>query len=244
MNKEHELDLNAYVDGELTADQQAEFLEAMRADPELAREVCEVGQLKASLRVAYADPPQPPAVTVVPRGSRWQAIAAGLVMLAVGLSGGWLLHDGATPAGMAAERFVLLDADGRGAAPAVAADHETRIVFHLTSADPQLAGELLDDVENMLLAFRADDRPLRVEVVSHSDGLALLRTSLTRHSQRIGQMALAYSNLTFVACKNTIDRLKVENGIEVRLLPDAEIIDSGVSHVVKRQKEGWSYIRV
>jgi len=36
----------------------------------------------------------------------------------------------------------------------------------------------------------------------------------------------------------------VERGIEVKLIPDAEVIDSGVSHVVKRQREGWSYIRV
>jgi intracellular sulfur oxidation DsrE/DsrF family protein len=41
-----------------------------------------------------------------------------------------------------------------------------------------------------------------------------------------------------------MDRLRVEQGIEVRLIPDAEVIDSGVDHVVTRQKEGWSYIRV
>jgi intracellular sulfur oxidation DsrE/DsrF family protein len=244
MNKEHELDLNAFVDNELTVDQQAEFLEAMRADPELAREVCQAGQLKASLRLAYADPPAPRATTTVRHRGAWQAFAAGLMMLAVGLIGGWLLHDGATSPGVTADRFVLLDAQGRGQSPAAAADGETRIVFHLTSGDPATAGELLDEVEGMLLAFRTDGRPLRVEVVSHSDGLALLRKSLTRHSQRIGEMAQAYSNLTFVACKNTIDRLKVENGIEVQLLPNAEIIDSGVSHVVNRQRQGWSYIRV
>ena len=104
--------------------------------------------------------------------------------------------------------------------------------------------ELLANVEAMLAAYQADGRPLRVEVVSHSEGLDLLRERLSQHQAEIRRLAGKYSNLTFVACQNTIDRLKVEHGIEVKLVPDAEIIDSGVSHVVKRQKEGWSYIRV
>jgi len=111
-------------------------------------------------------------------------------------------------------------------------------------ADPMVAGELLDEVETMLHAYQADDRPLRVEVVSHADGLELLRQSLTVHESRIHELAEAYDNLTFVACKNTIDRLRVNHGIEVQLVPDAEVTDSGVSHVVKRQQQGWSYIRV
>jgi intracellular sulfur oxidation DsrE/DsrF family protein len=81
-------------------------------------------------------------------------------------------------------------------------------------------------------------------VVGHSEGLGLLRERLSQHKDRIRQLAGQYANLTFVACQNTINRLKVERGIEVKLVPDAEVIDSGVSHVVKRQKEGWSYIRV
>lgn len=236
-------DLNAYVDGELSAEQEAEVLEAMRANPDLAREVCQLGQIKAQLRLAYADPPQPNRGRLPGVGRTDRAMAAGGAMLAVGVLSGWLLHGGAQkPADVG--RFVVLDPDGRGQTPAVAADEETRIVFHLTNADPMVAGELLDEVETMLQAYQADGRPLRVEVVSHSDGLDLLRESLTVHASRIHELAGDYGNLTFVACKNTIDRLRVDHGIEVTLLPDAEVTDSGVSHVVKRQKQGWSYIRV
>jgi intracellular sulfur oxidation DsrE/DsrF family protein len=96
----------------------------------------------------------------------------------------------------------------------------------------------------MLAAYQSDGRPLRVEIVGHSEGLGLLRDRLSQHKERIHRLSREYSNLTFVACQNTIDRLRVEQGIEVKLIPDAEVIDSGVSHVVKRQKQGWSYIRV
>jgi intracellular sulfur oxidation DsrE/DsrF family protein len=244
MKTNDELEVNAFIDGELSADQQAELLEAMRADPEIARQACELGQLKAQLRLAYADPPRPRERIGTKVKSSWQAIAAGVALLAFGLLGGWLLHAKAPQWGGEANRLVVLDPDGRGQAPASAAEEETRIVFHLTNADQVVAGELLDEIEGMLEAYQADGRPLRVEVVSHSDGLDLVRERLSRHKSRIHALSQRYSNLTFVACKNTIDRLRVEHGIEVKLIPDAEVIDSGVSHVVKRQKEGWSYIRV
>lgn len=244
MRSEDDLELNAFVDGELSPDQQAELLESMRSDTELARQACELGQLKAQVRLAYADPPRPQTQSQAKAGASWQAIAAGFVLMAFGLVSGWLLHANAPGLVAEANRFVVLDPEGRGQAPAVAGDAETRIVFHLTDPDQTVAGELLDEVESMLAAYRADGRALRVEVVSHSEGLDLLRDQLSRHKARIRDLAGQFSNLTFVACQNTINRLKVEHGIEVKLVPDAEVIDSGVNHVVKRQKQGWSYIRV
>ena len=244
MTPNDEIEINAFVDGELSADQQAELLEAMRTDPEIVRHACELGQLKAQLRLSYANPPQPrKRVKQTARGT-WPTLAASVALLSLGIAFGWLLHANAPQLGGELNRVVLLDPQGRGQAPAVAAEGETRIVFHLTNADQTVAGELLDEVESMLLAYQSDREPLRVEVVTHSDGLDLLRESLTHHKQRIHQLAGRFTNLTFVACKNTMDRLRVEQGIEVRLIPDAEVIDSGVNHVVKRQKEGWSYIRV
>jgi intracellular sulfur oxidation DsrE/DsrF family protein len=243
MKPNDEIEINAFIDGELSADQQAELLEAMQNDPEIARRACELGQLKAQLRLSYATPPQPRQRQTQKGRGIWPAVAASVALLGVGIAAGWLLHANALQLHGEVNRFALLDPRGLGQAPATADDADTRIVFHLTNADQTVAGELLDEVESMLLAYQSDQQPLRVEVVSHSDGLDLLRESLTHHKERIHQLAGRFPNLTFVACKNTIDRLRVEQGIEVRLIPDAEVIDSGVNHVVKRQKEGWSYIR-
>ncbi len=244
MSSNDDLELNAYVDGELSNDQQAELLDAMRGDKELSRRVCELGQMKTQVRLAYAIPPRPTRRGMSGRSGSWRAVAAGFALLALGLISGWLLHANSPDWQSNSQRFVVLDPDGRGQAPARAADGETRIVFHLTQADQVAAGELLDEVEDLLRAYEADGRLLRVEVVSNNNGLDLLRERLSAHKQRIHVLAERYSNLTFVACKNSINRIQVEKGIEVKLIPDAEVIDSGVDHVVKRQREGWSYIRV
>ena len=232
------LELHAYVDGELTSEQQAELLDALRDDSALAKQACQLQRLKQQLQIAYRDPPPPSRRRHTPRRHWRQRVAILLLLLSSGLTG-WLLHPP-----IYSDRLVLLDADGRGQQPAAADQNETRIVFHLTNPDQLVAAELLTDIEQLLATYRARRSRLRVEVVSHGGGMDLLRQRLSRHQQRIAQLANDYPNLTFVACRNTIDRLRVEQGIELQLIPQAFITESGVSHVVTRQRQGWAYIRV
>jgi intracellular sulfur oxidation DsrE/DsrF family protein len=240
MTKDDDLCLNAYIDGELSPDQQAELIEAMQRDPQLARRACELENLRKQVRLAYADPP-PPARPSAGR-QRWHAgrWAAGFLLVALGGLIGWLANEPPSQPG----RLVLLDSAGRGQAPAAADSPETRIVFHLTDPAQTVAGELLDEVERLLISFEEEGRPLRVEVISHGEGLGLLRERLSAHKARIRALARRFDNLTFVACLNTMERLRSEQGIEVQLVPEAEVTRSGVSRVVRRQREGWAYIRV
>jgi hypothetical protein len=240
MSSSNDIDLNAYVDGELTPEERLEVLDALQHDSELAREACELNNLKSQLQLAYANPPGLSAGNIARRGPSLLTIAASIVMLAVGLLGGWLVGNEQAPK----DRLVLLDPDGRGQAPATAESQETRIVFHLTTPDQFTAAELLDDVEQMLDTYKEEGKPLRVEIVSNGEGLDFLRESMSMFKDRIHEMSQRYANLTFVACKNTIDRVEVQHGVDVKIVPDAEIINSGVDYVVKRQQEGWIYIRV
>ena len=239
MSSKDTIDINAYVDGELTPDERLEVLAALQQDPELAREVCELNNLKSQLQLAYANPPGLSGGGMQRNRPSGLAVAASALILAVGLFGGWLVGK-ETPT---QQRMVLLDPEGRGQAPATADSDATRIVFHLTTPDQFAAAELLDDVEQMLDAYQQEGKPLRVEIVSNGEGLDFLRDSLSMFKDRIHEMSRHYANLTFVACRNTIERVQVQNGIEVNIMPDVKIIDSGVDYVVRRQQEGWIYIR-
>lgn len=236
-------ELHALVDGELPAERQSQLMAVIAADPALARRVCELRHLKAQVHLAYALPATDNSSAEKPRRriSRWPALAAGLLIAVVSGLSGWLLHpDDAVDN----NRLVLLDQGGRGQAPAVAGSDETRIVVHVTNPSMAVAADLLNEVESLLVAYEEQGRPLRLEVISNGPGLALLREGLSTEKERIHQLAEDHPNLTFVACLNTINRLRVEKGVEVNLVPDAEVTRSGVSRVVKRQKEGWTYIKV
>lgn len=234
--------LQALLDGEFSAHESAELLSQVRGDHSLSQEACELRMLKDTVRLAYRDLPEAPQTRRAPVRHRWIAlpsIAAGLLILVVGMVLGWSMRPMTDSA-----RFVLLDPNGSGQAPAAADSNEMRIVFHLTDPDSVLAGELLDDVEGLLAEYKRQHLALRVEVVAHGDGLDLLRSRMTQHQERIHRLSEFYPNLTFVACQNSLDRLRVEQGREILLVPEARVTYSGVDYVVRRQKEGWAYIRV
>jgi intracellular sulfur oxidation DsrE/DsrF family protein len=72
----------------------------------------------------------------------------------------------------------------------------------------------------------------------------MLRVGASPYPHRVQRMMQEYDNLSFVACQNTVDRLKRERGIIARLSPGVVVIDFGVAEIMRRQQEGWPYIRV
>lgn len=228
MNPSDEISVHAFVDGQLDARDYAAMVDAMAHDAELRARVCEVQRLKQLVRAAW---PLPEAVSGIPRAMPWRTLAATLVMVLAGAMG-WHAYRGDDRAGRAP------------LAQTSAPSGQQRILFHVATANPVALEEMFNDIAFILEDNRRAGRPLLVEVIANADGLNVLRSDTTRHAARIHSLAQEYSNLKFSACRNTMDRLKREEGIVVRLVPEAGIIESGVVGVARRQGEGWSYIRV
>ena len=77
-------DLNAYVDGELDPERQAQVAAEVADDSDLAREVAALTRLKAALAQGVGDPPPIPALTPPRLPRRWMAAAAAAIVVAVG----------------------------------------------------------------------------------------------------------------------------------------------------------------
>lgn len=230
--------LNALIDGELSLEESHELRTRLSQNPDMAARLCELRALKDTVKLAYADFPLSTVRSRKSVNRTWVAVAASVTLLVFGTFMGWGLR-----AQQAPDRVVYLSEgqSGEGLVNAPAAD--MRIVFHVTNPDLTGASELLDEVETMIALYREQGKSLRVEVVAHGDGLGLLRSKLSPYEARIAQMSSTHKNLSFVACQNTIDRVEVAQGIEVKLVPGTGRTDSGVAHVVRRQNEGWVYIR-
>ncbi len=110
-----------------------------------------------------------------------------------------------------------------------------RVVFEVTSADRAVWTGVLNNIENLRTALGPETQ---VEVVVHGAGLAFLLPWDKDHGERMKQ--LASSGVVFAACRNTMKR---QNVSVQQLLPFATTVDSGVAEVVRRQAEGWAYIR-
>lgn len=110
-----------------------------------------------------------------------------------------------------------------------------RVVFELTSGDPQAWDGVLNNVENVQKALG----PSAIEVVVHGKALGMLTTAKSG-PVRDRMKQLADGGVTFAACENTMRRQQVTKD---QMVPFAKTVDSGLAQVIRRQEAGWSYVR-
>jgi intracellular sulfur oxidation DsrE/DsrF family protein len=232
--------LEAMVDGRLTLTERDALSKRVARDGRLARLLCELNEGKTLVRSVYRNPPTPPGRKNRRSFRRRLLLPTVLALLTLIIVGGFSLFHGPGTV----ERFAVLDPGHGGRVPASANINETRIVVHVTNPDVVATGEILNELGQLLADHRRDGKWLRVELVAHGGGLRLLQSGVSRNPDRITKLAQEFPNLTFVACSNTIRRLEVAHGIEVTLIPEARETPSGIALVVRRQQEGWAYIRV
>ena len=120
-----------------------------------------------------------------------------------------------------------------GAAPAA---EKHRVVFQVISEGDEQWDAVLGNVENMREAFGPENT--EVAVIIHGKGLGMVVAANNEHAERMKK--LADGGVGFVACENTMRKKKV--GKE-QLLPFVTTVDSGVAEVVRKQEQGWSYIK-
>lgn len=261
--------LNAFVDDQLTPEEKSHAYPLINEDEALNRAVCELRKTRDLVQLAYKDAPVPPSRTR-PSGARGRlglGIAAGLALV-VGISMGWVLHEPvATPRLVqdASEAKIPLttvaDAPPPATAAAMALDGKKaerttntvsaahaskmpKVLIHLSHGDAARLGQALDEIEALVQYYRTNGQTARIEVVINGEGLALVRADVSPYVARVKRMQEEYDNLAFVACQNTIDRLKRDKGITAHLLPGVSVIDSGVAQLMRRQHQGWAYIQV
>ncbi|MGB5438164.1 MAG: hypothetical protein WBN90_00725 [Gammaproteobacteria bacterium] len=229
--------LQTFIDDEIDTHDRAEIMEAVREDKDLASRICELMQVKDSVRLAYREPPQPERTNTRWQSSRSSGLsfvaAAAVAVFALGSLTGWLLH--AQPgAANAATKIAQL---------APAEKEFKRVILHISSADPERLGDALDDAELLLAGYKDQPGMVQLEVVANAQGLTLLRADTSPYVERIRQLSQEYTNISFLACSRSIEKLQLK-GIDVHLIPEATVIPAALEKIVDRMQQGWAYIRV
>lgn len=237
----------AFVDGQLDARENAEWLERMGSDPRLRDQVCRTRLVKEMVRAAYRDAAPPSAPREPPR--RRPAAAALLAVALVAALVGWQAHRW-LPGGLASalawatapddpvQRAGLVGSSLEAVRQA-SADH---VLVHIASSDTGHVGPALDGIEGLLRDARAAGRPVAVEVIANIGGIDLLRVGASPYPARIAALQAAYPELSFIACGQTLERLR-ERGATVQLLPGVRRASSALDQVVRRLQEGWVYVK-
>ena len=121
------------------------------------------------------------------------------------------------------------------ALPASAQKTGNRVVFQVRDNDPARWALTLNNVRNVQLDL-ADDG-VDVEIVAYGPGIGMLKGDSSM-AKRIAD-ALK-DGVTVVACENT---MKAQKLVYADMLPNIGYVLSGVVELMRKQQQGYAYIR-
>ena len=121
------------------------------------------------------------------------------------------------------------------ALPAVAQTQKNRALFQVTDNDPARWNLVLNNMANLREGVGSEGA--EIELVAYGPGLLMLKADSPAR-QRIAD-ALK-SGVKINACQNTMQGMKL---VPADMLPDIGYVPSGVVEVMKKQQQGWAYIR-
>ena len=219
--------LNAFTDGELEADEENRVFTLSEENAEVDVRLCQHRKVKELVQHAYRDVPKPRRHDNKggPGKNLLSLAAAAVLLLAVGLVGGWT---------------VSRSLDGGSLPLVAAATNPDTLLLHVASSDPMRMQQALDRAEALMAGSDGATGP-RVEIVANEGGLNLLRSDMTPYARQIRR--LAEQDVLFFACSKAIERLE-EQGVSVQLVPEANTNYSALDRVVHRMQQGWTYEKI
>lgn len=227
-------ELNALIDGELDHEGQSRLRRRLEQDPAARRHLAELRRVRALVHCAFRAEGAREKKRGTLFAARW---AAAVALIVIGFGLGW----GLRPAGTAAlsdeipkDRLALRALQPTGA--------EAGVLIHIDTADSAYVAAALDRVEAMLDRYARNQRRVSVELVANAGAVDLLRADASPHGRRLQALRERHVNLTLVACKTTLERLRRERG-NLHLIPNVDAKDSALERILSRLEQGWIYVR-
>ena len=137
----------------------------------------------------------------------------------------FLVTSGATLLAIALPRLAMAQA----AAP------KNRALFSVTDNDQARWTMILNNIQNQRDGVGGE--PVEVELVAYGPGIILLKSD-SPLKQRIAD--LVKSGVKVNACQNTMNVMKLT---APEMLTEIGYVPSGVVEVMRKQQQGWAYIR-
>lgn len=115
-----------------------------------------------------------------------------------------------------------------------AATAKERVVVQVSTPEQRVWNQALNYVENLQQLYGKDN--VEVEIVALGWGIGMLKFD-SPLATRVAETVKRGAKLQ--ACEVTMSRQKLT---PQDMLPDIGYVKAGLGQIIKRQKEGWSYI--
>ena len=118
-----------------------------------------------------------------------------------------------------------------------------KVAIHVDDNDAKVMNLALNNARNVLEYYRKKGERVAIEIVTYGPGLHMLRADTSPVKQRIAEMSLAASEISFSACANTQAGMSKQEEKDIPLLSEARVVPSGVVRLIDLQEKGYAYIR-
>lgn len=110
----------------------------------------------------------------------------------------------------------------------------THLVIQVSDNDPAKWQLALNNANNVRAALGKD---VKIEIVAYGPGLNMLKADSKVAAGLDGALD---QNVELAACGNTMKHMKLS---KADLVDGATVVPAGVTEIMKRQSEGWAYLR-
>jgi intracellular sulfur oxidation DsrE/DsrF family protein len=117
------------------------------------------------------------------------------------------------------------------------------LVLQVNTNDPATMNLALNNATNVAQYYKDLGEKVAIEVVTFGPGLHMLRDDTSPVKARIETLALSTPEISFKACGNTQQNMQKAENKNISLIPQAQVVPSGVVRVMELQEKGWTYVR-
>jgi intracellular sulfur oxidation DsrE/DsrF family protein len=115
------------------------------------------------------------------------------------------------------------------------AQQKQRVVIQVSDNDPAKWALALNNAKNVQQDLGKDK--VQIEIVAYGPGLGMLKAESKVADRLAGALD---DSVGLIACENTMTNTKVSRS---EMYGGIAYVKAGVTHIMKRQQEGWAYIR-
>ena len=117
------------------------------------------------------------------------------------------------------------------------------LVLQVNTNDPATMNLALNNATNVAQYYKDRGEKVAIEVVTFGPGLHMLRNDTSPVKARIETLALSTPEISFKACGNTQQNMQKAENKDIPIIPQAQVVDSGVVRVMELQEQGWTYVK-
>ncbi len=110
-----------------------------------------------------------------------------------------------------------------------------RLVIQVSDSDPAKWALALNNARNVQEELGKDK--VQIEIVAYGPGLGMLKEDSPVAARLAGALD---DSVGLIACENTMKATKTPKS---DMYPGISYVHAGVTHIMKREREGWAYVR-